>query len=98
VEDNIVSIRNELLAGTASTADCNSRIIAICRLARGEKYRNLDSETLKRATFTACLQVARNKGGNSGLTGGGGPTVRQGVAGEEPAAHRPANEETGSPV
>lgn len=78
MEDNIVSIRNELLAGTASIADCNRRLIAICRLARGEKYRNLDGETLKRAIFTACLQVSRNKGGNSGLTGGGGPNCTSG--------------------
>lgn len=71
VEDNIALIRNELLAGTASVVDCNKRLIAICRLAQREKFRNLDGETLKRATFTACLQVARNQGGNSSLTEGG---------------------------
>ena len=98
MDDNVAPIRNKLLAGTASIADCNRRLIAICRLARGEKYQNLDGETLKRAIFTACLQVARNKGGDSGLTGGGGTTVRQGVAGEEPGPHCPAGEETGSPV
>ena len=65
MEDNIAPIRNELLAGTASITDCNKRLIAICRLAQGEKYRNLDGETLKRATFTACLQVVRNRGGRS---------------------------------
>lgn len=71
MNDRVASVRDELLAGTASIVGCNRRIIAICRLAQTEKFRVLDREILKRAVITACIRAAGRPGGNSAPDGGG---------------------------
>lgn len=71
MNDGVASVRVELLAGTASIADVNRRIIAICRLAQTEKFKALNREILKRATITACIRAAGKPGGNSAPAEGG---------------------------
>jgi len=71
VNDGVASVKDELLAGTASIADGNRRIIAICRLAQTEKFKTLDREILKRATIKACIRATGKPGGNYAPAKGG---------------------------
>ncbi|MCL5057379.1 MAG: hypothetical protein M1130_05160 [Actinobacteria bacterium] len=98
MDQEVISLRNELLEGTASVADANNRIIAICRLARAERYRGVSREVLKRAIFTACILATKGRESHSNLGEGVGQAVCQGMAAEEPAPHCPAGQEAGCPV
>ena len=79
-------------------ADVNNRIIAICRLARAERYREVGRELLKRAIFKACILATRGRESRSNPGEEVGQAVRQGMAAEEPASHCPAGQEVGCPI
>ncbi|MFZ5645576.1 MAG: hypothetical protein ACOY46_18590 [Bacillota bacterium] len=98
VDQEVISLRNELLEGTASVADANKRIIAICRLARAERYRGLSREVLKRAIFTACILATKGRESHPNQGEEVGQAVRQGMAAEEPAPHCPAGQKAGCSV